>query len=37
MAIRFSELIDFQPKQMEMVRLLGQHRFIYYGGARGGG
>jgi len=37
MAVKFSQFIQFQPKQMEAVRQLGRKRFIYYGGARGGG
>lgn len=35
--VPFSRLAGYTPKQIEAVRALNQHKYVLYGGARGGG
>jgi phage terminase large subunit len=35
--IKFSELCNFQPKQMEATKLADRHQYFLYGGSRGPG
>jgi hypothetical protein len=36
-ALKWSDLTNFTPKQNEAIEVMDNHRFVLYGGARGGG